>query len=306
MLNEYFNFKVNNDNYSVDDWNELIRNTFKQYFLDESVFEQNKEILRTEFVNYCLISESGEYLKLFKNSIKFYNQLRAKSNSDFCLLFAEHFNNLCGSDMKWTNYVLTQTDFSKYTKRDQIIYKFKVIEDILEGCFKSRFKLLYNVEVLNKNVNYPYVDNLDFGKYVSNFVDSDNKFNLYIYDPIIKLKISQWRNIATHKTYEVEKEHIKLIYGKGRIKEVEISYNDFEKILKWVKLTYYSLRLSQVITYLSNPKIYKLINQKNIKIDLRFEQWILHIIHNLQIVGFQFIKINDNDQTFSIYSGLKI
>ncbi len=298
MLEEFLNINSYSDNYSVKDWNELIRIVFKKYILDESVFENNKEKLRTELINYCYFSGLKEYLELFENSIDYYNKLKDNSKSEFYRIFSYHFFDVSGTDMKWTNYALTQTDISKYSKLDQITIIFKAIEDILEGCFKDRFKLLYHV--VNETDNIGYQDNLDFGQYISLFINKDNMFDLYVKDPIFGINISQWRNMAAHKTYEVQKENIKIQYGKKKVRKIEISHSQFERIFKWVKLSYCSLRLSQVITFLGNPIIYKSINENKAKPNLRFESWVLQLVHNLQIVGFSLIKTVHNDRVFNI------
>ncbi|WP_282019048.1 hypothetical protein [Salegentibacter mishustinae] len=51
--------------FSVEDWNSLIELKLTKYFENESVFKENKEILRTEVVNYIRISIKPEYLNLF-------------------------------------------------------------------------------------------------------------------------------------------------------------------------------------------------------------------------------------------------
>jgi len=53
------------DDFSVDDWNDLIRIKFRPYFRSDNIFDSNKEVLRTELINYIKFSEKPDLLKLF-------------------------------------------------------------------------------------------------------------------------------------------------------------------------------------------------------------------------------------------------
>lgn len=60
----YKHLKFTND-FSVDDWNDLLRIKFRSYFRSDNIFNSNKEVLRTEIINYIKFSEKPDLLKLF-------------------------------------------------------------------------------------------------------------------------------------------------------------------------------------------------------------------------------------------------
>ena len=46
--------------FSVDDWNDLISIKIRPYFRNDNIFNSNKEVLRTEIINYIKFSEKPE------------------------------------------------------------------------------------------------------------------------------------------------------------------------------------------------------------------------------------------------------
>lgn len=60
---EYLGFSTE---FSVEDWNALIKLKLGKYFTEDLVFEENKEILRTEIINYIKFCTQEEYFKLFE------------------------------------------------------------------------------------------------------------------------------------------------------------------------------------------------------------------------------------------------
>lgn len=72
-----FNTLKYSDNFSAKDWDALVKLKFKKYFRNERIFLSNKDLLRTEIVNYVKISQDDNYIELldwtfsiFKQSIK--------------------------------------------------------------------------------------------------------------------------------------------------------------------------------------------------------------------------------------------
>lgn len=298
MLEKYLDFDSYSDQYTVDDWNILIKDVFYRYFPNDVSFLKNKDILRTELINYIPLSQNLKYLRLFENTILYFQDLKKQSYSDFEDIFLNHYEKLIETDTKWTRFCLSQQEIGKLSRHDVIAVKFKALEEILEGCFKERFKLLFHTECFFENNCYQ--ENLDFGQYITKFKNPINQFYIYLADPCLNIKTSQWRNIAAHNTYKIRKEHIEITYGKNNPKIVNLSYSQFENVFQWVKNIYSSLRLAEVLTIIGNPTLIQKISNNNYDIPLRIEQWLLQLVHNLQIVGFPFVKILEEQNSLSI------
>lgn len=105
------------------------------------------------------------------------------------------------------------------------------MDDILEGVFKPRFRLL------DKFVHYRqykvFSDNskTNFGLLITNFLNSETtNASLYLNDPIFSISTNQWRNIASHKSYKIEKDLITIEYGRKNQLAFRLPINNLIKL----------------------------------------------------------------------------
>lgn len=287
--------------FSVEDWNALLKLKLGKYFSAESILEKNKEILRTEIINYIRICAKPEYFKLFEWTFDLYKDCIFSDKQRIIKVLADSFNDISNTDMKWMTNVLTQPDEKEFSERDKISYYFKVIDETLEGAFKPRFKLL--VKLVNYKLYGNIPDNLaaDFGKVIRNFPNQlKSETILFLEDPFFSISTNQWRNIAAHKSFTINKNDIVVKYGKNTIQTLTLTYDDFYKIVYWTQDIYRVIRFGQVLTDLNyiDEIIAEIGGTENMSI--RFESSLLHIIHNMQIVGFQFVSNEEQDEIFCL------
>jgi hypothetical protein len=273
----------------------------RKYFLNETIFDKNKEILRTELINYIKFFKKSEYLELFEWTYNFFKESINIDRQNTITIFANSFHHTSNTDMKWMTNVLTQPDSSQFSERDKVSYYFKVIDETLEGVFKPRFKL-FDKLVRFKLDSTIIIDNskTDFGKLIRDFpIEFENDVELFLKDPYHSIPTSQWRNIAAHKSYTINKNNIIVEYGRTNI-QVQITFEEFYNIVHWTQDIYRVIRLAQVFTHLNYMEdiITELEGSENMNI--RFESSLLHIIHNMQIVGFQFVSTEEEEDTFCL------
>lgn len=287
--------------FSVEDWNALLKLKLGKYFSDESILEKNKEILRTEIINYIRFCTKPEYFKLFEWTFDLYKDCISSDKQRIIKVLADSFNDISNTDMKWMTNVLTQPDEKEFSERDKISYYFRVIDETLEGAFKPRFKLL------DKLVNYklhgiiPDNSGADFGKVIRDFPNQvKSETILFLEDPFFSISTNQWRNIAAHKSFTINKDDIVVEYGRNTIQTLTLTYEDFYKIVHWTQDIYRVIRFGQVLTDLNYIEeiVAELGGTGNINI--RFESSLLHIIHNMQIVGFEFVSNEEQDEIFCL------
>lgn len=287
--------------FSVEDWNALIKLQLGKYFSDESIFEKNKEILRTEIVNYLRFCTKPEYVKLFEWTFDLYKDCISSDRQQIIKVLSDSFDDISNTDMKWMTNVLTQPDEKEFSERDRISYYFKVIDETLEGAFKPRFKLL------DKFVNYKLHSNIpdnsasDFGKLIRDFPTSvKSDAILFLEDPFFSISTNQWRNIAAHKSFTINKNDIVIAYGRNSTQSLTLSYDNFYKIVHWTQDIYRVIRFGQVLTDLKYIEeiVEELGGVENMNI--RFESSLLHIIHNMQIVGFEFVSNEEQSEIFCL------
>ncbi|WP_174761914.1 hypothetical protein [Adhaeribacter aerolatus] len=203
--------------------------------------------------------------------------------------------------MKWMTNVLTQPDEKEFSERDKISYYFKVIDETLEGAFKPRLKLLDKLVNYKLHGNIPDNSGADFGKVIRDFPNQvKSETILFLEDPFFSISTNQWRNIAAHKSFTINKDDIVVEYGRNTIQTLTLTYDDFYKIVHWTQDVYRVIRFGQVLTDLNYIEeiVVELGGTENMNI--RFESSLLHIIHNMQIVGFEFVSNEEQDEIFCL------
>jgi len=289
------------EEFSVEDWNELIKLKFEKYFSSEEKLNINKELLRTEIINYIQFSEQDEYLKLFDFSFDLFKNSIAINKEDSITELSNSFDEVAATDLKWMTNVLIQPDTTEFEERDKISFAFKMIDEILEGVFKPRFKLLFKFGKFIDIGIFQDPSSLTFGQLIAqapNIIKTNCQ--LYLKDPIKLISTNQWRNIAAHKSYKINKDTIEVEYGSRTKTIVIISHAEFYTILNWIKGIYGVIRLSEVLIYLNYTS--EIVDSRGGTngIKVRFQSSLLNIIHNLQVVGFKFVSTQELNETFEI------
>lgn len=289
------------EDFSVNDWNSVIKLKLRKYFRNDELFNSNEELLRTEIINYIRFSEKPEYLALFEWTYTLFTQCIEIDQDLILSELADSFDEVSNTDLKWMSNVLTQPDSSSFSERDKINYCFKVIDDILEGVFKPRFKLLCKLVDYKESRVLQDNSSIDFGNLINNFLESEKETaRLFLKDPIFFISTNQWRNIAAHKSFIINKDSIEIEYGRTNIQSISIEYEKFYQILNWTQNIYRVIRLAQVLIYLNyTEQIVKILGGTN-NIGIRFESSLLHLIHNMQIVGFKFVSTEESNGTFCL------
>lgn len=193
-------------------------------------------------------------------------------------------------------YIRQPKDISIYSQRELAEYYFDVIGYILESCYKPRIELFYKMYKFNHNGIFENITSKTFG----DILNSIDNFDQLTKDGIFNIVFSQWRNISDHKDFDIAKDNIQVRYGKGNNQKSEIlSHTQLKEIAFYINQAYSVLRLVEVLIYLNYTDEIMASNEtKNIKIDIRTEASLLHIVHNLQTVGFKFNSFNDKSKIF--------
>ena len=290
----------NNRDFSVEDWNALIHLKLRSFFNNDLSFGRNKELLRTEILNYVLLGDDSAYLELLKWTFDQFNE-PCKLQKNSCIdELSKHIAEVSNTDSTWLSYSITEPNINSLSKRDKTIYLFDTINNVLEKCFKPRFELLYKFSFFNESGNFNNKSK-GFGSLIKHFPKSyRNNAILYLGDPHFSISTNQWRNIAAHKTYDIKKDEINITYGTKNKKSATLTHEDLLKIVNWVKKSYGTLRLAEVLIYLNYTQ--EIVSNMHYPRgnEIRLESWLFHITHNMQIVGFQFVSTEEKDNTFII------
>lgn len=95
----YKNLEYSNE-FSVQDWNELIKIKFQKYFDSEETFTSTKELLRTELINFIPTDSNNKLLEVFEWTFNiFNNSLKLNENLSIVEL-GKSFKEVSETDMK--------------------------------------------------------------------------------------------------------------------------------------------------------------------------------------------------------------
>lgn len=192
-----------------------------------------------------------------------------------------------------------QRDFNELDFYEYVAECFRLIEDVCEILIKKYFSLmLYIKRLLNGNIpDLEQIQMMKFGQMYNELKQSSFLRNIL---GILQseVSISQWRNIACHKSYECVGERILCKYGENLEKTVMV--NSKEDLLN-ISLSIY--KISQLFTISSKFFLYDNIHEIRKKMDelsinicnTRDEDWQLIFVTELYANGFELLEIKEEE-----------
>lgn len=164
-----------------------------------------------------------------------------------------------------------------------------LIAQFAEGCIKPRLHFLFGFAKFLNNGAYP-TQSQDFGSYIANWpLRLAPKLKSLFYDPIFRVPINQWRNIAAHKDYrQIGANIFELHFGKTNPTTCQFTFEQLELVLVWAKGLLSVCRMAEVIISIEfMPELKQAGLQNPI---IRFDAWMIGLSHNLRMVGFTYIS----------------
>lgn len=228
--------------YNPDSIKKLIINDFAKYFDDKNnLIKHSINSMSTVWLSYLSLGHESHLVKKLDNIVAL---LKASLKLDYnktIQCYVIWSKEIYGTIDKFWSIKNLQVDTSDLPIEDAVESLFQMIGQLIEGLMKPYIKFIYNIdEIVNQKViSNETIDGYDLGKLIT---DLSNSSNSLLIQPL-NVKLNQWRNIAYHHKYIVEKEKIKCVYGKpdkpkeltlNRKKLLEVAriINSFLKILK--------------------------------------------------------------------------
>lgn len=180
--------------------------------------------------------------------------------------------NLMGQkeNLMWT--VKSNTPSINSNDISEVTYAYmKHIGDVLEISTRVEVTELYailEVSLGKKNTDYENIRNRDFGVIVQSIIDKNHFQNILTTLPN-SIKLSDWRNIAHHHTYEINGKIIRCFYGK--------------------KGHYFDITLEELIKYTSD-----VIKSANI-IDIARRMFLIDKSEIILELEDEYIQVHDRD-----------
>jgi hypothetical protein len=174
------------------------------------------------------------------------------------------------------------------------------IDALAEGCLKPQIKYLFGFAYFLAHASYP-ARVRDFGEYIADWpIGITVGLRGLMVDPIFGVSISQWRNIAAHRSYvRTGTDLFQAIYGKKTKKTLAFNFAQLEAVLAWSKQLLAVCRMANVIICLEfMPELQRLGLPD---ISIRFDAFMVSLSHSLRMVGFTYAAEKQVDGQLAVF-----
>lgn len=284
--------------FSRGQWKEAAILHFSPYFRRTSRLHSNIDTFILELRNLARIIPHPKHLALLQWCLSLYRRvLRADRvgayNAMHCL-----FGNMDISDARWMNLFQTTNLLEFDAAPQDIVFRiFETIDGVAEGCFKPQLQLIYTFAIKDATGVWPEnVLSKDFGGLVANFPSSHrNQVPILLSDPDLNIGMSQWRNIAAHKSYRlVAPRTIEVSFGKGKIQTQRLGIHRLRGVARWIMNNHHAVRLANTIIFLEHIKEIVALGLPSVERPLSAS--VLQIAHDLLTVGFEVVDWKESKQ----------
>lgn len=198
-------------------------------------------------------------------------------------------------NLMWTVKSNTPNEISRDI-HDATYSYMKHIGDVLEISAKHEIVELYAVlEIsLGNDIDYEMIRKRDFGVIIQSILDKNCFIKILKTFPN-NIKLSDWRNIAYHHTYEIQSDKIKCYYGK-KGSNFEISLAELQNYSIAVIKSCNIIDIARRIFLLDNYEIVSNINKDLISVHDRDVMRVGQLRTAFLGQGFKLIDLNINDE----------
>jgi len=269
-----------------------------QYFMNPSELEKNYSssslLLSYEFI--MRYSEDNLFEKGVKDVISHYrNALNTNRYTTINILLSKRDYFVDSENKMWN----IRNDKPRLGKElfDNVMEYFRYTGSSLEISVKGIICELYALHriINNCKVNYKYIFEDKFGHNINLLLEAGCFEDILILKPH-NFKLSDWRNLAMHHSYSVEKDMVALYFDKANKNIVKVSYDEFERYVYQVTRSSNILNIARCIFVYDNMNIISKHNNKEI-LDNKFRDEM--IFNNIKISllckGFKLINIFRDD-----------
>lgn len=254
--------------------NDLIFEEFKPFFEDEDnlKFFLNLEMLNYNYKFYTEALSGTLYQEMIYEFVHLYHDIRKISKQQTENLFVELFPKITEGINNLALTTIQDCVYKEKIRLDLYIKSiFSDIGDILEGSLKPFLLLFYGFYLIKDsepNVNYK-ITNSTYGELVNYMINKNEIFGAIYKIMLLNINISQWRNIAYHKSYSATEDgDIVVRYGHNNRNIKKISKEEFDLIPIALNFTYMTHKIAyDLIGYDSPDLLKKCDGKKTMSID---------------------------------------
>lgn len=287
----------------IETWTRATKEAFAPFVRRRSVLVKHRDIFRTEFVNLIPVIDHPPSARALKEAVRMCRRAiyidPQAAHAHQIKLFSETSH----ADSHWLALVTStkQLDLNA-DLADRAAQLMALIDGIAEGCLKARITYLFGFAHRLAHGVFP-LEMHDFGRCIAEWpVGVAPNLRRLMEDPIFNLPISQWRNIAAHRSYRrIGPDLFEATYGRAKVKKsVNLSYGQLDEILAWTKQVLGVCRMANVIIdieFMRELRRHGLPDPA-----LRFDAYVMTLSHSMRMVGFTYFgEIQSNKQILVLY-----
>ena len=280
----------------------MVREEFGPFVRRKSILSRYREVLRTELMNLRKIERTPQCMRLLLKLVRLYRRELTNDRVASLQQLIALFPGTVTADENWMSLFMRAETPPSESMYDLVHAYFDWMDVILEGCHKHHFRKFYAFALHRHSGGFPSdVTTRDYGALVAGlpqFVRSG--FRYLCEDPEHGIAVSQWRNIAAHKSFAVRSSRtLDVTYGRAPSQvTVRITTASLRRTLDWSVKALNTLRLASVIVSL---EFMRDLHAAGLPVpSLRLDSWLTHLLHNLRLVGFHGVAHRIDRNMFTI------
>lgn len=184
--------------------------------------------LTFEHAFLCAKADNPWFAKLVLEILSELRKARDKAKSDFFAFWADRMISIAQSIDNTASAAVLQGSKSELEPSALVKSYFRDIGDLLEGSLQPLIRL--RLEILGilgkRKENAPTIERITFGAATDELINICTPRDTYK-PPPQEISISQWRNIANHNSYKIDRDKIICRYGPTeKTREFSITFDE--------------------------------------------------------------------------------
>lgn len=283
-----------------EEYNRIVFSTFKKYINDDDVIAKIARIgTHTWELSVILELEKEEW---FSETLEFLTrELRStfNANKEKTVQIAELlYPSIHESLACWHDSFFLSKNIDARNPRHAVRAYFRMLGDMIESTHKPHIEFVYKILRINPcSQMYKKPKDVSLGQAVSSLIEIKELERIYKTN-LLGVSISQWRNIAHHSNYRIEKDKnsITCTYGGNVRYEVRITVDGLLDLLK----TFNKLQALQKIAvgFFLVEFMNEIQFDKHGDIDVTIETIISEIGNGLGLEGFKVVSVSKNSAEY--------
>jgi hypothetical protein len=288
--------------YTPESIKEEIIEELSPYFKAKEALEQHAiDYLVADWINYLRLSIKFPKIQTdIKAVVETYNKAKEVDEVETAKVLATMMSYHIEAGNKFWSFLNLEVEKSSLEIEEFTHTSMKDISDIVEGISKSLFieQVLINRIIRRKELRIENVLNSKLGNLIDELSNCSESSHLFKTTPD-EIKLSDWRNIASHHSYSIKGEQIICEYGDKIKKTISLTRSElFDRVNQCMRTTEILNMAHKFFGFDNMDLVRKFINPSD-KV-ARQEMKFLMFTSALASQGFEILKIDYTSEKLAV------